>query len=261
MLLQHPQIELHQVPADDGVGIVALQPCVQPFQQLGAADAVFQIEIQRRIAAVGRPQHVDLPLAAAFQRDGVKFAVGGGFDIQRHQPERRAVVRRRLHLAIEQRPIAVALAVEPHRRGDEAFHQVALGRANVGLVERNAAFPQQLFQLDELTVLAAVQPQHRAVMKIRQRQRFQFDLPFFAQQQFRARLLFGGDKRHRGLRRQAQLTRACVGRQPKFDLGAGGRVAPVASEQETLLQCCHNPFVFRRAACATFSEMSVLALI
>ena len=35
VLLQHPQIELHQVPADDGVGIVALQPRVQPFQQLG----------------------------------------------------------------------------------------------------------------------------------------------------------------------------------------------------------------------------------
>ncbi|KMQ82536.1 hypothetical protein RF55_22604 [Lasius niger] len=85
VLLQYPQIELHQVPADDGVGIVTLQPCVQPFQQLRAAGAVFQIEIQRLIAAVGRPQHVDLPLAAAFQRDGVKLAVGGGFDIQRHQ--------------------------------------------------------------------------------------------------------------------------------------------------------------------------------
>lgn len=28
VLLQHPQIELHQVPADDGVRIVALQPRV-----------------------------------------------------------------------------------------------------------------------------------------------------------------------------------------------------------------------------------------
>lgn len=237
------------------------QPLIQPFQHLRAADAVLQIEIQRFVTAVGRPQHVNLPLAAAFQRDGIEFAVGGGFDIQRHQLQRRAVFRRRLHLAVEQRAAAVGLAAEPDRRGDETLHQVAFRRPDIGFVNRDAAFFQQLFQLDQLTVLATIQPDHRAVMEIRQRQRLQLHLPLFAQQRLSAPALFRGNKGHRGLRRQAQLPRPGVGRQPKFNLGAGGRVAPVASEQETLLQCCHNPFVLRRAACATFSVMSFLALM
>src|SRR5258708_7084659 len=46
MPLQHPQVELHQVPANDRVGIVPFQPSVQLFQHLPMAVAVFQVEVE-----------------------------------------------------------------------------------------------------------------------------------------------------------------------------------------------------------------------
>jgi hypothetical protein len=61
-------------------------------------------------------------------------------------------------------------------------------------------------------------------------------LAFFTQQLLSALALFGWDKGDGGLRRQAKLLRAVIGRQPKLHLGAGGRITPVAGEQETLLE-------------------------
>jgi hypothetical protein len=78
--LQHAQVELHHVPADDDVRIVARQPGVQALDQLARRGAVFEIEIDGRRRRRRRAQHIDLALAAAFQRDGVQVAVGAGFD-------------------------------------------------------------------------------------------------------------------------------------------------------------------------------------
>ncbi|MNE18468.1 hypothetical protein D3C81_645320 [compost metagenome] len=149
-----------------------LQPLIQPFQHLRAADAVLQVKIQRFIAPVGWPEHVHLALTATFQRNRVQLAVGGGFNVQRDQFQGRAVFRCRFHLPVDQRAIAVDLAAEPDRCGDKTLHQVAFRRANIGLIEVNAAVFQQPFQFDQLAMLTAIQPQHRAMMEIGQRQRF-----------------------------------------------------------------------------------------
>ncbi|MNS76805.1 hypothetical protein D3C72_1103620 [compost metagenome] len=85
VLAQHAQVELHQVPADDGVGIVALHPRVQALEDLCAAVAVFEVEVQGVIAAVWRPQHVHLALAAAFQGQRIQLAMGRRLDVERHQ--------------------------------------------------------------------------------------------------------------------------------------------------------------------------------
>ncbi|MNM17303.1 hypothetical protein D3C81_275710 [compost metagenome] len=85
MLPQHAQVELHQVPADDGVRIVRFQPRVQAFENLRARGAVFQVEVQRLVAAILRPQHVYLALAAAFQGQRIQLAMRRRLDIERHE--------------------------------------------------------------------------------------------------------------------------------------------------------------------------------
>jgi hypothetical protein len=88
VLLQHTQIELHQIPADDRVGVVPFQPRVQFFEQLCAGFAVFEVEVDTAAIAiftVWRSEHIDLTLSAPFERDGIELGVRAGFDIERHQ--------------------------------------------------------------------------------------------------------------------------------------------------------------------------------
>ncbi|MNV65089.1 hypothetical protein D3C71_1577650 [compost metagenome] len=139
-------------------------------------------------------------------------------------------------MAALQRAVAVGLAAEPHRCGDETLHQVAFRWTDIGLVDIDAAVFQQLFQLDQLAVLPAVKPHYRAMVKVSQRQGFQLQLPLLTQQQFSALALFGRDKGYGDLRRQTKLLRPIVGRQPKLHLGAGRRITPVAGEQKALLE-------------------------
>ena len=95
MLMQDAQVELHQVPADDGVGIVLGQPLVETFQQPGTAVAI----VERR-KSIGRggircwPGRACIPGAGrSLQGDGVEIAAGVGLDVQRHQMQARAIVR------------------------------------------------------------------------------------------------------------------------------------------------------------------------
>ena len=82
MFLQHAQVELHHVPADQDIGIVVGKPLVKLLQQLGSAIDIFKPEIQRGRIAIWRPKHVHNPIAAAFQADAVQLAVAGGFNVQ-----------------------------------------------------------------------------------------------------------------------------------------------------------------------------------
>ena len=87
VLLQHAQIELHEIPADDRIGIVPLRSTsIELLQQLRAACRSIRGRSRRAlVVAVRRPEHIDLPLPASFERDGVQLAVRAGFDIERHQ--------------------------------------------------------------------------------------------------------------------------------------------------------------------------------
>jgi hypothetical protein len=101
VLLQHAQVELDQVPADDCVGVVPREPRIEPLQHLRAALAVFEVEIARGVVAVRRAEHVHLTLAAAFQRDRIEIAALARLDVERHHRELRPVAGRRSHFAVE----------------------------------------------------------------------------------------------------------------------------------------------------------------
>ena len=151
MFLEHAQVELHQVPADDGVGIVLFHPGVQAFEDLCARVTVFEVEVEDFIATVWRPQHVDLALAAAFQGQRIQLAVGRRLDIERCQFQAGPVAWRRFQLYF-----LSCFPAERYRRRNETLHQVALGRADVGFVHVDAVGPQLLFQLQQVPVLLAI---------------------------------------------------------------------------------------------------------
>ncbi|MNT89168.1 hypothetical protein D3C72_2298480 [compost metagenome] len=85
MLVQHAQVELDQIPANDRVGVVLGQPLVQLFQQPGPCCAVFEREIDLGGRLRRRAQHVDLALTAAFEGNRIEFAERVCFDIERDQ--------------------------------------------------------------------------------------------------------------------------------------------------------------------------------
>jgi hypothetical protein len=55
VFVEHAQIELHDVPADDRVGIVPGEPVVELFEQQGARVAVFELEIHLLASPFGAP--------------------------------------------------------------------------------------------------------------------------------------------------------------------------------------------------------------
>lgn len=234
MLMQDAQVELHQVPADDGVGIVLGQPLVETFQQPGTAVAIVEAEIHGRGIAVGRAEHVYLALAAAFQGDGVEIAAGVGLDVQRHQAQARAIVRSRLQAPGEQAAVSLDTRLQADRRGDEALHQVALRRPDIGLEHLDAGLAQAFLQIHQLAMLLAVQAEHRPLLEVAQRQRPQLGASLPGEQGLDAPALLGEDERHRRLRRQPHLPRALLGRQPERDFRAGRRIAPVPGQDEPL---------------------------
>ncbi|MNT62984.1 hypothetical protein D3C72_2007550 [compost metagenome] len=76
-------------------------------------------------------------------------------------------------MAILQHTMLVHGAAEADRRGDETLHQVALGGTNVGLVNLHPGGTQTLFQLNQLTMLAAIQAQYRPLLEVTQLKRAQ----------------------------------------------------------------------------------------
>jgi len=170
VFVEDAKVELHDVPADDRVGVVAGKPFVEFFQQHGSRVAVFKLEIHRAGVTIGRPEHVHLAFAAAFQGNGIQLALFGGLDIQRDQPQVGPVFRVGFHLRVEQQALRIGRPTKDHWRGDEPFHHVALGRANVALEHLDAGLAQRGFQAHQLTVLLAIQAEHRTMLEIQQGQ-------------------------------------------------------------------------------------------
>ncbi|MNQ46159.1 hypothetical protein D3C85_599670 [compost metagenome] len=112
MIAQHAQVELHQVPADDGVGIVPGKPGVELFQQQGSGVAILQGKVHLGGVTVWRSEHVHLALTATLQGDRIQLALFGGFDIQRDQLQARPIIRGRLELGIEQQAAGVRRSSE-----------------------------------------------------------------------------------------------------------------------------------------------------
>ncbi len=173
MLMQHAQIELDNVPADNRVRVVQRQPLVKALEQLRAGIAIVELKIQRLVATIDWAQHVDLALTTALQRNRIQLAAGRGFDIQRDQLQVGTVIGCRLDLRVAEHAIGIRRAAKLHRRSDEALHQVAFWRSNVRFVDVYIAPAQQLFDIHQLAVLLAVNTQHRAVTEITEFQRAQ----------------------------------------------------------------------------------------
>jgi hypothetical protein len=242
--LQHAQVELHHVPADQHIRVLHGDPGVELFNQLARRGAVFKREVDLLGRLLRLAQHVHLALAAAFQRDRIQLLVGAGFDIERHHLQRRPVLRGWLELAVVDGVRALrAAAFDLHAGGDEALHQVALGRADVGLEHLDAMLAQGALQRRQLLVARRVDADHRLPFKRLQFQLAQFDAGIGVDQRGDGVALPGLGKGHRGLRGQADFLRAVVGRQPEFELRPLGGIAPVAGQDESLLGCGHHGII------------------
>ena len=165
MFLQHAQVKLHHVPADQYIRVVLGKPLVKLLQQLWSAGNVFQMKIQRGRIAVRRPEHIDNPLPTAFQTNAVQFAVAGGFDIQRDPLERGAIIRARLEARVND-PAVLRGAIYPDGGGDKPLHQKTFRRANVRFIERHARFAEQFFIVHQLAMGAAVEAINRLAVEI-----------------------------------------------------------------------------------------------
>ena len=165
---------------------------------MGAGVAVVELEVHC-VGFVRWPEHVDLALTAAFKGDGVQVALSGGLYVQGHQFERRAVVGGRFHLRVAQSARDVGCATEPDRGGDKALHHVALRWTYIGFVDVDAGSAQAFFYIHQLAVLAGVQAQDRAVMKIAQLQGAQFNITLALEQPIQRLAMGLWDEHHRGL--------------------------------------------------------------
>ena len=205
------------------------KPGVELFQQQGTAGDEDQLEVDVWRRFRFGAQHVDHPLAAAFQTDAVQLAVAAGFDIQRHPFQRRTIVRVRLHACVDQLR-AARFAFHPHRGGDKALHQIALRRADIAFVNGDAAVAEHLLQTHQLAMGAAVEANNWLTVEIFQGQRGEAE-PFLPlQQPFSLRPLRFGNKGDGLLRREGYLQRTVVGGQPEGELGALRSVPPVTGE-------------------------------
>ncbi len=240
MFMQYTQVELHQIPADDRVRVVLGEPGVQPFQQLPSAFAVLQGKIDGRSIAVFRTEHIDLTLAAALQSNGIQIAAGRGLDVQRDQPEPRTIVRRGFEL--HERGATVLGAIdEAHRCGDEALHEVTLGRPDIRLVDIHADIAQPPRAVHQSAMRPAVQPHDRAMMEVVQVERPQLDVRLLSQHGLDESAPLLRKEGDRMPVRHAHPPRPVVGGEPETHLGTRRRLSPVAGQDKTLLQLRHQP--------------------
>src|SRR5690606_36257133 len=180
------------------------------FEQQLATVALFKVEINDAGVAICRTDHVHLSLARASQGDGIQLATGTGLHIQRYQAQRRAVIGGGFERPAQQAAVRLLDALEADGGGDKALHQVAIRRADIGLVHIDTDLTQLLLQLQQLAVLAAVQAQHRTTPEVAQGKRTQLHALFIAQQWLGPGTLLGGYEGDSLLARQAYLTRAGI---------------------------------------------------
>ncbi|VEF11832.1 Uncharacterised protein [Pseudomonas fluorescens] len=196
VLVEDAQVELHDVPANDRVGIVAGEPFVEFLQNQRARVAVFEIEIDNAVVAIRCAEHVHLALAAAFKGNGIQITGFCGFDVQRDQPQFRPITGVGLELRVDQHAVGIRRSAEQHRCGDETLHQIAFRRAHVGFIDVEAGAIERGFQAHQLAVLLAIQAQNWPMRKILQGQRAELDVVFVMQQTLGGLTLDGGNECH-----------------------------------------------------------------
>lgn len=244
MRMQDAQVELHEVPADHRIGIVFVEPFVEPREHRWPAVAVVEAEVDGicfvAVCSVRRTEHVDLPLPAAFERDRIQLAVHARFDVERHAAQRRAIAGRGFQLGAGQRAVAIGLPAKLHAGRDEALHRVAVGRLHVGFIDVDAGGRQALLQPGQMAIALAIEADDRALPEVAQRERAQLGFALACQRAFGKRLLLGRDERDGFLRAQPHAARTVFGCQPELDLDAGCGVPPVAGKDEALLERRQN---------------------
>ena len=170
MFLQHAQVELDHIPADDRIGIEAFEPVVELLQKLPSRLAVFELEVDAAGVAVGRSEHVDLALAATFERDRIKLRVRAGFNIERYEFQLRPITLRRFQLGVDERierkVFTLMLAAERDGRRDETLHHVTIGWKHIGFVHIHAALLQAPLERGQLPVLRRIKSKHRPMTEI-----------------------------------------------------------------------------------------------
>ncbi|GED47457.1 hypothetical protein HME01_33090 [Vreelandella aquamarina] len=106
---------------------------------------------------------------------------------------------------------------------------------DIGLEDIDACLPQLFIDAHQLAVLLAIQAEYRPVVEIMQIQRAQLNVAFTAQQRHGLLVLIGANEGHRGLIRQADMSRAVLGRQPELNFRASRGIPPVSGQDEALL--------------------------
>ncbi len=238
-LLQHAQVELDDVPADDDVRVVPLEPVVELFDHGLAGRAIDQRKghgfvrpgwrLWRRLA-----QHEDDALRRAVQRNRIERFVLARLDVQRHDLQHGTVFGRGLELAVDDGGALYPPAFHPHAGGDEAFHQVAVVRAHVGLEQGNALGLQGARQPAELAKVLRIHTEDRFLMERLQFKLTQLHVRHGREVGFHRRPMPIGDERDAAARGQQHFPRPRIGCQPVLDLCTGGRVTPVAGKDEAL---------------------------
>jgi hypothetical protein len=154
----------------------------------------------------------------------------------------------------------VALPLAPfdlHPGRNEALHQIAFRRADIGLVQLDAMFTQRALKRGQLLVAAGVQADHGLLGKF-ERQFTQLYALLLREQRFDGGALPGLGKGHRGLRRQTDFLRAGVSGQPEFDLRPLCRIAPVAGQYETLCRSLRHAGIILYAHTASMGVVQRL---
>ena len=241
-LLQHAQVKLDDTPAHDDVRVVAREPVVQAFDHGLAGRQVHKCKVQRLggFSAFGRilrrlAQHKDHALWHAVQRDGVQRTGLAGLDVQGHTLEHWAIVRIGLELAVDDGAgLLNATALHHHTGGDESLHQVAVMGTHIGFQQGNVLRSQLACQLPKLAKLLGIDPDDGALLK-----GFEIEFAQLHARHGRNLRLYrcaepGLYKGHRRVPGQQHLQRSGVRCQPELNLGARGRVPPVAGQDETL---------------------------
>lgn len=162
-------------------------------------------------------------------------------DVQRHELQHRPEFGRGLEFAVDDGRALRPPTFHPHAGGDEAFHQVAVVRAHVGFEQGNVLRLEGACQPAELAEVRRIDTEDRFLLEGLEGKFAQLHARHGREVGFDRRAVPGGDEGDAAPGGQHHFPRPRVGGQPVLDLRAGGRVAPVAREDEALeVGGCHE---------------------
>ena len=233
--LQHAQVELNDVPANDDVRVIACEPFVEVVDHLLACRAIDQSEslrgdrFDRRLA-----QHEHHALGHAIQCNRIEILMLAGLDVQRHHLQHGPVAGRGHYPAVHQCRWVAVPTFQHDACGDEALHQEPFVRANIRLKQGHPLLPQRASQSSQLTKMLGVDAPYRRLPKALEFEFAQLHIGHETQQRFDLAFVLLLHKGHRRLGCQQHLEWACVRCQPILYLGARRRISPIAGQDEAL---------------------------